>query len=217
LLDDELEQLPLGHPSVLTTLGNLARLHSAAQRNDLAEPCLRTALDLAVQAHGSDHVLLEPLLIGLTAMTQAPGRDSEFDVLTNRALDVSRLHAEADPKEFLKATTSRAWFLSTHAQPRAAEELLCSTIDFMDRTQPELDSNAFNARYYLVQFLVDQGRFEDAEPHLLQCDADARRKRGVERKGLEQVIDFYGRWGHPELAERYSDELAALPPPASSK
>jgi tetratricopeptide (TPR) repeat protein len=209
-LDDALDQLALGHPMTIDTLNNLSHVHYSAGRFDQAEAYLRTALDLASEAHGPDHLLVGTSLIGLTKIAYESRRDAEFDALTRRTLDLYRRYSDAEPAEFLKVTTSRAWFLSVHGQPREAEELLCAAIESMDRELPELDSKGWEARYYLVQFLVERERFAEAEPQLLQCHRDYCRRRGVDARVLGRMIDFYDRWGHPELAEPYRDELGAL-------
>ena len=211
LLEDALDQLPRGHVTTIDALSNLSHAYFRAGRLDEAEAHSREALAQALDARGPDGVHIGRLLIDLCHFTMPLERHGEFDDLTRRALEVSRRHIDAEPTEFLDASTSRAWYLSVHDQPREAEAILCAAIDVVDRELPELDPKAAHARYYLVQFLVEQGRFADAEPQLLQCHADRVHRGTVDRRSLDQMIAFYEGWGLPELADTYREQLDALP------
>ncbi len=68
----------------------------------------------------------------------------------------------------------------------------------------------------LAVCLGSQGRFEEAEPLLLDSYTALRDERGLEndstRQALERLTRLYEDWGRPEEAERYRS-LVSKPMP----
>ena len=80
------------HPSVATTLNNLALLYDNQAQYALAEPLYKRALAIDEEAYGPDHPGVATSLNNLAGLYRATKRDRLAEELEKRAARIISLH-----------------------------------------------------------------------------------------------------------------------------
>ena len=85
------------HPSVATSLDNLALLYKSQGRYETAEPLYKRALAVFEKALGPDHPDVATSLENYAALLRKTGREDEAAELEARAKAIRAKHAEENP------------------------------------------------------------------------------------------------------------------------
>jgi hypothetical protein len=102
-----------------------------------------------------------------------------------------------------------------------AEPLFRECLAIREKTQPD-DWSTFNTRSQLGDSLVNQGKFAEAEPLLLQgyeglkareAEIPAPRKNSL-AEAAERVVKLYEEWGKPDEATTWKAKLGMPDLPA---
>jgi hypothetical protein len=91
-----------------------------------------------------------------------------------------------------------------------AEPLYRQALAIQVKAFPAGHVEAATTRSGIGACLIELGRYEAAEPLLLESLADLQRGVGRQETAqatLRRIIDLYGRWGKPQRAEPYRVQL----------
>ena len=158
----------------------------------------------------------DPLVMATLLSTQAVAHNhlaqwDESIALSDRAIEVAEPIREHDPAFYANllgfASIPRAY-------PRkdlpAAEALLRRSLAFQESHGLAGSGLYPNTKGELAQALIDQGRFEDAEPMLLEVVAQMRQRYGENNREtsfkLSNLALLYLRWNRMDDARRWRDK-----------
>jgi hypothetical protein len=126
------------------------------------------------------------------------------------------------------------WFLTEHGKATEAEALLREVLEIRQKTMPTYWPY-FNAKSLLGGALAAQGRFDEAEPLLLEAFAHMERGPLIPastppdriREAIERIIELYDAWHSAEPNKGYDENAAewrtklvkwqTLTPPATTQ
>lgn len=162
------------------------------------------------------HAVTDPLTIATLLSTQSIAHNhlAQWDDsirLIDRAIDVVKPIADNNPEFF-------ANLIGFSSIPRAypktdlvnAEALLRASLAFQ-RSHGLMSSGLYaNTLGELAQTIIDQGRFEEAKPVILESAAQMKERFGPQHREtsfkLSDVALLYFRWNRFEEARRWRDE-----------
>jgi hypothetical protein len=107
-------------------------------------------------------------------------------------------------------------FFTLKGHHQSAEPLLRWAVDEYIAAYPNGDSRLSYGQVQLAECLTALGRFEEAEPYLVQAFDWLHTNRGLENSYAQEVglklIELYDRLGRPTEADRYRLMLEGLAP-----
>ncbi len=163
------ERLGEQHPSVATSLNNLAYCYREQGRYNEAEPLCRQVLELDKKLLGERHLNFAIGIHNLALLYSDQGRYSEAEPLYLQALKLKKkLLGE---KHSLVATSlhNLAQLYSGQGRYTEAEPLYIQALELIKQLLGEQHPSVATSLYNLALLYSDQGRYEDAEPLYLQA------------------------------------------------
>ncbi len=202
------------HPKVGSILGNLAVIVEGRGDYEEAEAFHREALAIKQKQLGEGHPSVAISLNNLAFCLQATGKPAEAERLYRQALDI--LHRRVGKKHRHVAVVERNWasLLATRGEAVAAEDLARQALTIMRQARMPPWRIA-DARSVLGHCLIGQGRYEEAEPLLVDSYPVIRDAKGggsrYTRDALARVAALYQAWGKPDEAARYQSSAPSAP------
>ena len=199
------------HPDVSAALNNLALV--AGDRGDYAaaESLSRQALAVTGKALGQGHPRRATQLNNLASALREQGKYDEAASALEEALGIA---VPALGRDHLLTVTLRvnlARLLLARGEPAKAEPLLRQALEFYKQKLPEKDWRIGSAESLLGAALTKLGRYDDAEPLLLEARAalpEGPGPRGREaRANLDRLAALYESWARPEKAAVYRSSV----------
>ncbi len=171
-----------------------------------AEPLLRDALPVYRAILGDDHTFTAIVKGNLASTLYELSETDEAERLWREAIATLR-GGSMDPSFAVRPLIGLASLLMDRHADRDAEPLLRESLDILQQKLPETRWQVVYAQSLLATCLTQQGRFEEAEPFLLDSYTVLRDERGLEndstQQSLERLIRLYEVSGRREEAERY--------------
>ncbi len=190
---------------VATSRRNLGALYYDQGDLEKAEWQLRQALGIRRRVFGSEHTRVASVLNLLGNVLAAQGREDEAEQLYDEALGIRRRLLGEDHLAVARTKRNLAELLA-HRDPATARVLLAQALATFYRTRPD-GWEAADAESVLGAILTDLGRYEEAEPCLVEAHAKLKEIRSARsfrtRKALGRLLDLYKAWGRPEELDRY--------------
>jgi tetratricopeptide (TPR) repeat protein len=193
------------HPSVATSLNNLAMLYFNQGRYGEAEPLLQDALAMRQRLLGDEHPSVATSLNNLAGLYDNQGRYGEAEPLLQDALAMrQRLLGDEHP-DVASSLNNLALLYDNQGRYGEAEPLFQDALAMRKRLLGDEHPDVAQSLNNLAMLYCNQGRYGEAEP-LLQ-DALAMRKRllGGEHPevadSLHNLASLYknqGRYGEAE-------------------
>jgi tRNA A-37 threonylcarbamoyl transferase component Bud32 len=217
LLEETLKRrqatLDRDHPETLNTMNNLALAYRDAGRLKEALTLYEETLKRSKAKLGPDHPLTLHLMKNLAAAYQAAGRLPEALPLFEAALKGRQATLGPDHPDTLALMSqlARAYLVGKPAQ---AETLLRQAVAVLDKKSPD-GWQSFEARSLLGASLLEQKKYAEAEPFLLQgYEGMKTREPSIpppSRRRLSEagkrIVTLYNAWGKADKAEEWTKKL----------
>jgi serine/threonine-protein kinase len=200
------------HLAVADGLNQLAIFVKDRRGNPAAaEPLFREAVEINRRVRGDRALATAILRTNLAAALYVQRRYADAEPLYREALPVLDSLRPDDPDngQVLVDYGEVLRNLGKHAE---AEPLLRRALDIELRARSAGDWRILHRQGVLGACLLDQRRFADAEPYLLDSYNALMRERGLSnpftRIALDRLIQLYTVWNRPAEAQRYRALIA---------
>jgi CHAT domain-containing protein/tetratricopeptide (TPR) repeat protein len=178
-------------------LGNLAALYMAEGRFDDAEPLLRRALTVMVDALGPDHRKVATALNNLATLQLELGRYDEAERLLTRANTIAERTANGDASDAATSLGNLAVVYEAQGRYGKAELLLQRALTLEDRAA-SAPSNLAHTLNNLAEHFQNGGRMVEAEELLKRALKIREQALGSEHPDVASSLN--------NLADLYLDE-----------
>jgi eukaryotic-like serine/threonine-protein kinase len=155
------------HPSTLNSMSNVASAYRAAGRLNEALPLFEETLKARQTKLGADHPNTLDSMHNLAMAYRAAGRLNESLLLYDETLRLHKTKLGADHPNTLLALNNFADAHRAAGHLIEAEGLLRESLAIREKKQPA-DWKTFDTQVLLGDCLLQQMKYADAEPHMLQ-------------------------------------------------
>ena len=152
------------HPSVGTSLSNLALLYQAQGRHGEAEPLYKRSLTIREKALGPDHPDVGQSLDNLAKLYWAQGRYAEGIPVAERAVAFARKRHDGEPLGTAAAMLLLADLYQAHGRYAEAEPLYKRSLTICENEVGPDHDVVGTPLNNLANLYLDQGRYAEAEP-----------------------------------------------------
>ncbi len=197
---------------------NYSTLLQLRGRSDEAEAIERVALDSALALYGPEHPEAARNMVLMAGLLLARGEVGQAEPLAREALATRKATLPADHQLILWSQVLLADVLgaSGDAESAAEAETLARDAIRVYTEQGRSDHwPAHEARSVLGASLASQGRFDEAEPMLLDGLEGLKNTQGLAsravRNAVGRIIRLYDAWDRADLAAEYRAVLVELP------
>nr|WP_232224210.1 tetratricopeptide repeat protein [Mastigocladopsis repens] len=191
------------HPSVASSLNNLAGLYNSQGRYSEAEPLFQQALELSKRLLGEEHPHVASSLNNLAALYNSQGRYSEAEPLFQQALELSkRLLGEEHP-DVASSLNNLAGLYKSQGRYSEAEPLYQQALELRKRLLGEEHPDVASSLNNLAGLYGSQGRYTEAEPLYQQALELRKRLLGEEHPSVATSLNNLA--GLYESQGRYSE------------
>ncbi|MCP4656017.1 MAG: tetratricopeptide repeat protein, partial [bacterium] len=201
-------------PSVATSLRSLGTLLYLRGDAESAESLLRRALEIRRRHFGDRDTRVAAARSSLARALHARGKYQEAGQLLTAVLTTRRELLGDDHPHVALTEKDLAALLLEREKPVSAERLaeaevlLTQALGILRAWKPERSWEVAHAESLRGVHLMEQGRYEDAEPYLIDGYLGLRELRGAEaiytRNAHRRLVELYAAWGRP-----FPDELKA--------
>jgi serine/threonine-protein kinase len=198
----------LPDPAVATSLSNLGSF--LEDRGDLAgaEASYREALEMRRKLFHGPNPKVARALNNLGYVLQAEGRAIEAEAYYREALSIADTSLGSDHPDRAAYLRNLAVALATEGKAVEAETKAREALSVFRSKQPPMLWRTADAASVLGGCLVAQGRFQEAEPLLLEGYSVLQKDKGDGAKHVEaarqRIIDLYKAWRRPEKSAKYA-------------
>ncbi|MDZ8083694.1 MAG: tetratricopeptide repeat protein [Nostoc sp. DcaGUA01] len=168
------------HPSVATSLNNLAALYDSQGRYSEAEPLCIQALALRRKLLGEEHPEVAFSLTSLALLYRSQGRYSEAEPFCIQALALSRKLLGEEHPEVAFSLTSLALLYRSQGRYSEAEPFCIQALALRRKLLGEEHPDVALSLNNLAVLYHSQGRYSEAEPLCIQALAIRRKLLGEE-------------------------------------
>jgi tetratricopeptide (TPR) repeat protein len=202
------------HPSVASSLNNLALLYESQGRYSEAEPLFIQALALFKRLLGEEHPSVAMSLNNLALLYESQGRYSEAEPLFIQALALfKRLLGEEHPS-VATSLNNLALLYESQGRYSEAEPLYIQALALYKRLLGEEHPHVATSLSSLALLYESQGRYSEAEPLYIQALALFKRLLGEEHPSvamsLNNLAALYKSQGRYSEAESLYIQALAL-------
>ncbi len=195
------------HPDIATSLRSLGVLYYLWGDFDQAEPLLVQALEIRERLYGPEAARVATAVASLGRLFHAQGRLREAETLYTRSLSIRRQRLGEDhPHVAVTELDLARLYLDTDGAARG-EAFLARCLLTLRETKDAESWEIAHAKSVLGGYLTVQGRYEEAETHLVEGYRTLAKARGEQaiytRDSLRRLLDLYDAWGKPEEAAAY--------------
>jgi tetratricopeptide (TPR) repeat protein len=182
---------------------------------------LTRARDLRVSDVGPDHPDTLKTLFSLATAYDETGQYAEAIQALEKVRDRQAATLSADHPERLRTLVGLGKFLLQAGRPAEAEPMLRECLAVREKTNSD-DWSTFNARQLLGAALVDQKKYAEAEPLMVQGYEGLKQNEAKippfgskgeileETKALERLVQLYEALGKTDKADEWRKKLEAL-------
>jgi tetratricopeptide (TPR) repeat protein len=201
------EALGPDHPELANMLSSFGELLHLNGNFEAAESAYRESLAIRRIAFGDDHITIANSFNVLAFLLVDEERFEEAEPLNLQSLEMRRRLYGPRRIEVTFALNGLARLYLRTERPVEAEALLRESLGIFDEAHPTHWRRAY-AECLLGAALTMQGRYDDAEPLLLEGVAGVRAARGDRDRFTQEVLqyaaDFYDRVGRIEEGAVYA-------------
>jgi tetratricopeptide (TPR) repeat protein len=193
------------HPSVATSLHNLAQLYSAQGRYAEAEPLYQQAYELSKRLLGTEHPDVAQSLNNLAALYDSQGRYAEAEPLYQQAYELRKRLLGTEHPDVAQSLNNLAGLYSAQGRYAEAEPLYQQAYELGKRLLGTEHPSVATSLNNLAGLYYFQGRYAEAEPLLQQAYELRKRLLGTEHpdvatslNNLAQLYYSQGRYAEAE-------------------
>jgi serine/threonine-protein kinase len=195
----------------IAALSEIGEIETLQGKYDQALQTLDRAAALAEETGVTDPLVIANLLSAQSVAHNHLAQWDESARLIDRAIEVAAPISEREPAFYANllgfASIPRAY---PRTDLPGAEALLRRSLAFQEAHGLIASGLYPNTKGELAQALIDQGRFEDAEPMLLDVVAQMKERYGEDNREtsfkLSNLALLYLRWNRMDDARRWRDE-----------
>ncbi len=171
------------------------------------------SIDMFAGLHGEDHIRVARVLNNLGYFWKKRDEPEKAQPMFRRALEIFRkVFEEPDHPILGIAANNLASILNATQEYEEAEQLAREAVGILTKRHGADFWRTAVARSVLGASLAGQGRFDEAEPLLVDSyPIIAEEKKGMfyPVEALGRLVDLYEAWGKPAAADRYRALLTA--------
>lgn len=200
------------HEMIGVSLANLGASVELQGRYDEAESCFRDSLSNLESIHGKDHFFTANAMDNLAFILHLQRKTEEAERLYREALEVrAKIQNEMHP-DYNRTKVNFATLLLDTRRISEAKHLLGQAGEALSDRYPDENWRRQEVTCRMGWCLAAEGRRAEADSLLCAtrqavCNmSHARWKMDI----LKRCTAIYERWGEPEVAAIYGDELAKL-------
>jgi serine/threonine protein kinase/Tfp pilus assembly protein PilF len=200
-------------PGTLVARNQLALVYRLQGRFDEARRIHRDVLDICERAYGTDHAATLWAMNKLALNHVVAGDAANGERITRAAVEGYRGAEKPDIVEWTFTLFARALALRNLERLHEAEQAYREMGALWRQAYPRGDALNPDLQFHYGECLLALGRFEEAEPLLLESHERFETSTivPIERASiLRMIVDLYDAWGKPEQAAAYR---ALLPEP----
>jgi len=205
----ELRQDLLGpdHPAVATAHNNLGDMLRALGDPAAAEAQFRTALKIRQTTLGPDHARTLTTRHNLATLFAERGDRSRAEKIWRDVLDRLRNTLGSEHPRVARVLQGMGTMYASAGDYAAAGAAYREALSIREQATPEHEATV-SLHLLLGDVLRAQGRFEEAEPYIVDGVALARSAAPDVRKESRAMFKrFYDAWGRPDRAIAVRDSL----------
>jgi tetratricopeptide (TPR) repeat protein len=177
------------HPSVATSLNNLAGLYFLQGRYSEAEPLYQQALELSQRLLGQDHPDVATSLNNLAYLYQSQGRYSEAEPLYLQALELYQRLLGQDHPDVASSLNNLATLYFLQGRYSEAEPLHQQALELYQRLLGQDHPGVASSLNNLAYLYQSQGRYSEAEPLYQQALELRQRLLGQNHPHVAQSLN----------------------------
>jgi tetratricopeptide (TPR) repeat protein len=203
----EVTQQRLGeeHPSVATSMNNLAGLYYSQGKYEEAEPLYRSALEMYKRMLGEEHPAVAMSMNNLAELYRSQGRYEEAELIHRSALEMyKRILGEEHPS-VATSMNNLAELYRSQGRYEEAELIHRSALEMYKRILGEEHPFVAMSMNNLAELYRSQGKYEEAEPPYRLALEMYERILGEEHPSvatsMNNLAGFYHSQGRYEEAE----------------
>jgi len=195
------------HPDVINGLNGLGLLHVEMEEYDAARTELDEALALSVEVLGASHRTTGTTLNSIGLLELGLGDAAAAEAALRRSFEIRRdALGELHPTT-LNTGANLARALLAGGRTSEAEALARRVVDGQVSAGVQEPLRRGLAMRVLGQSLTALGRFDEAEPELLEAHDIVEAAVGPEhpqtRAAVDAIVTLYDAWGQPDQAEEW--------------
>jgi serine/threonine protein kinase/tetratricopeptide (TPR) repeat protein len=209
-LKKHIETLGSDHPNTLLTMANLGVNYRDAGRLPEGIDLLERAWDMGQKRPGPLAEVLGWIPAALAATYEQVGQFAKAEPLLRAALETTRKHHGQESLSAANALVSLGQNLVSQKKYAAAEPVRRECLAIYKKLVPDAWIT-FYASYLVGASLLDQGKYAECEPFLLQGYKGMKERENklppIGKKGLadtvERLVQLYDAWHKPETASAW--------------
>ncbi|MBD2301058.1 tetratricopeptide repeat protein [Nostoc sp. FACHB-190] len=202
------------HPSVATSLNNLAYLYNSQGKYDEAEPLYLQALALRQRLLGDNHPDVAQSLHNLAALYYSQGRYEQVEPLYLQALELSKRLLGDNHPHVAHSLNNLAALYDSQGLYQQAEPLYLQALELRQRLLGDNHPDVATSLHNLAALYKFQGRYEQVEPLYLQALELYKRLLGdnhpLVAHSLNNLASLYDSQGKYDQAEPLSLQALEL-------
>ena len=179
-----------------------------------ADAALREAQSIFEKLLSPSHLWLADNLRNQAALLYEQGRFAESLGKVTRALELYQQNFGTHYDNYPTALIIRGLSLTKVGQPNEGERALREAIKLRRESLPKENFWLALANNALGECLTTEGRYDEAEPLLLQSYESLNSSQGATnprtRLALQRLIVLYDAWGKPSSAGTFQNKLGSL-------
>ncbi|WP_224085533.1 tetratricopeptide repeat protein [Nostoc sp. MS1] len=157
------------HPSVATSLNNLAELYDYQGKYDQAEPLLLQALELRQRLLGDNHLDVAASLNCLAGLYYSQGKYDQAEPLLLQALELRQRLLGDNHLDVAASLNCLAGLYYSQGKYDQAEPLLLQALELLQRLLGDNHPDVATSLNNLAELYNSQGKYDQAEPMFLQA------------------------------------------------
>ncbi|GBO53232.1 kinesin light chain [Pseudanabaena sp. lw0831] len=163
------ERLGERHPSVATSINNLAAMYNSQGRYEEAEPLHKKALSLRQELLGERHPSVATSINNLAGLYESQGRYEEAEPLHKKALSLRQELLGKRHPSVATSINNLAAVYKSQGRYEEAEPLFKQALELRQELLGDRHPDVATSINKLAELYSSQGRYEEAEPLFKQA------------------------------------------------
>jgi len=188
-LNETESRLGADHPSVATSLNNLAELYRVLGKYSEVELLRLRCLEIEGKALGEDHPQFASSLNNLALLYKSQGKYSEAEPLYLRSLSIRERQLGADHPDVAQSLTNLAGLYNSQGKYSESEPLYLRSLDIDKRIYGEDHPIIAIDLNNLASLYDSQGKYSEAEPLYLRSLEIKERQLGADHPSVATSLN----------------------------
>ncbi len=177
------------HPTVATSLNNLALLYKTQGKYAEAEPLYGQSLTIWKKQLGEDHPDVATSLNNLAELYRAQGKYEEMEPLLKRSLEILEKQLGENHPDFATSLNNLASLYHDQGKYAEAEPLFLRSLEIWEKQLGENHPSVATSLNNLAGLYESQGKYEEAESLYLRSLAIREKQLGEDHPDVAQSLN----------------------------